>query len=635
VTKPISVETILYGLSLAGNPQISPDGARIAYERTSGKRGDKYPVTQLWVCDIDGANHRQLTWDGLGSSAPSWSPDGSWLAFVKKLEAGNALCLLPMTQGGDTREIVQHRSGISDLCWAPDGGGIAYLSLFDPANPDESPDEPIVRVVRQIEYKRDGLGLINEARPHVFVADIASGERRRVTEGVYFHADHAWSPDGTRLAVSAGGDGFTGRLRVLELESGNEIWGPDLAGSVANIAWSPDGREIAFSAELGHTAQPEIFLFDVVRQTARQLTTDLRVLPDAAPVWLDGQTLLLAGVERGGGGLYTLDTETGEIITSQHQESSRTGLSVDAAGRFAVQASSSLEHVGEINVYDIQSGSSNLVSAFSAPVLSETPMADWERFDVRRSGLTIEAWLLKPADFDPAKRYPVLIHVHGGPQGHYGYRFHQEMQLLATHGFLVVYANPRGSDSYGRHFTDLVIGDWGGEDYYDLMAALDAVLERPYADAERQGIIGLSYGGYMTAWAISHDDRFKAAVCSAPVIDLESNYGTSDIGATWNRLDYGGSPHENREWYSTHSPITWLHRAKTPTLLMCGEEDHRCPIGQSEQMFAALKLAGCEVEFRRYPGGAHGWAWDGPLAQREDVLQRTLEWFKQYLGEPV
>jgi dipeptidyl aminopeptidase/acylaminoacyl peptidase len=207
--------------------------------------------------------------------------------------------------------------------------------------------------------------------------------------------------------------------------------------------------------------------------------------------------------------------------------------------------------------------------------------------------------------------------------------------MLVSNGFLVVFANPRGSSSYGRRFTQQVVGDWGGEDFQDLMAVVDEVLTRPYADPERTGIFGYSYGGFMTSWTIGHTDRFKAAVCGAPVFDLESQYGTSDIGHVWGALQWEGKPHESRDWYTAHSPATFAHRATTPTLILHAEGDIRCPIGQGEQMYATLKAAGCETEFVRYPGGSHLFLWGGEPTYVEDFFRRTLDWFRCHLGEPV
>jgi dipeptidyl aminopeptidase/acylaminoacyl peptidase len=275
------------------------------------------------------------------------------------------------------------------------------------------------------------------------------------------------------------------------------------------------------------------------------------------------------------------------------------------------------------------------VTALNNDLLRDAPPAQWERLEIERDGFMIEAWLLKPPGFDPAKRYPLVLDIHGGPHGHFGYSFNVTQQCLATYGFLVLAVNPRGSTSYGREFTQAVNRDWGGGDYQDLMAMLDRVLERPYADAARTGASGYSYGGYMTAWIVGQTDRFKAVFCGAPVFDLESQWGTADIDHAAGEREFFGEPHEHPEWYAKHSPSTYAHRATSPTLLMQGEADNRCPLGQAEQMFVALKKAGCEVEFVRYPGMSHGFRRTGPPLYQEDSLRRILGWFKHYLGDPV
>ncbi|MBO0881703.1 MAG: S9 family peptidase, partial [Mycobacterium sp.] len=283
-------------------------------------------------------------------------------------------------------------------------------------------------------------------------------------------------------------------------------------------------------------------------------------------------------------------------------------------------------------VYDRLTGQRQVISRHNVDLLQSAPAAQWERFEVERNGTTIEAWLLRPPDFDPSRKYPLVLDVHGGPHGFHGYAFNVTQQMLASHGFVVVYSNPRGSGSYGREFAQMVRNDWGGEDFLDLMAVVDAALQQPYTDPERTGIWGYSYGGFMTAWTIGHTPRFKAAVCGAPCFDLESMYGTSDISHAWGQYQWGGKPHEASEAFAAHSPSTFAHRATTPTLIIHGEADNRCPIGQGEQMFVALKQADCEVEFARYPGGAHTLLRVGPPSHRVDILARLLGWFTDHLG---
>jgi dipeptidyl aminopeptidase/acylaminoacyl peptidase len=284
-----------------------------------------------------------------------------------------------------------------------------------------------------------------------------------------------------------------------------------------------------------------------------------------------------------------------------------------------------------VMVFDLATKQSRVITDHNADLFAEAKPAAWERFDVERNGYTIEAWLLKPANFDPAKRYPVVLDVHGGPHSFYGYSFAAVQQALAAAGFIVVYSNPRGSGSYGRDFAQQVIQDWGGEDFLDLHAVLDEAATRPYVDPDRMGIYGYSYGGFMTAWTIGNSDRFKAAVCGAPVFNLASFYGTSDIGHVFGPLQCGGSPREREEYYKAHSPSTHIHKATTPTLIVHGEADDRCPIGQGEELFVGLLNAGCEVEFVRFPEGSHAFMRTGYPAHRVEYLTRVIDWFQGHL----
>jgi dipeptidyl aminopeptidase/acylaminoacyl peptidase len=373
------------------------------------------------------------------------------------------------------------------------------------------------------------------------------------------------------------------------------------------------------------------------------LTDDLQVLPAGGmpggplsrPIWLDDHEVLFNATRAGASGLYTFNVASRGVEPVYTWQATLAGLSIDSQRRYAVQTYSSLDTTGELSLFDLQSGEARVITDYNAKFFEEHPTARWERFDVQRGKYTIEAWLLKPADFDPAKKYPVVLDIHGGPNGNFGYNFMTRPEILATNGFLVVYSNPRGSSSYGREFTMQVVRDWGNEDYQDLMAVVDKALELPYADPNRVGIHGYSYGGYMTSWIIGQTERFEACVCGAPCFDLESFFGTSDIGTRFGERQFGGPPHVEKEWYAAHSPSNFAHRATTPTLIIHGEEDHRCPIGQGEQMFVALSKANVEVEFVRYPGGAHGFPRMGPPAHREDVLTRILGWFKDHLGDPA
>lgn len=343
--------------------------------------------------------------------------------------------------------------------------------------------------------------------------------------------------------------------------------------------------------------------------------------------------MLLHALRAGSSGLYRFDISTRELALAQDFGAVHGGLTLDRMSGAVYQTASTLEGGGRIvkNIHDPQS--SKAIIDPNAELFAETPTADWEKFTIERGGYEIDAWLLKPAGFDPAKKYPLVLDIHGGPNSWYGPGFSNFDQALAGAGFAVVYSNPRGSGSYGRQFTQQVMHDWGGEDYLDLMAVVDNAIERPWIDENRLGVYGYSYGGFMASWIIGHTDRFKAAVIGAPVVDLVSFYGAADIGYFFGPTQIGGTPQDNAEEYRFRSPLTYLTSDRTtpPTLILHGEADDRVPISQGEQLFMTLQQNGAEVEFVRYPGGSHASVTrTGYPAHRKDFLERLVDWMEKW-----
>lgn len=643
----LTIETLVCDFKVAGDPQASPDGSKIAYTLTTVDRDEKKEQTQIWLCDADGKNRRQLTHDGSRNSEPRWSlgPEGApeSLAFISNRVEKSGLFVLPLA-GGDAREITKHKQAISNISWSPDGKSIAYITDFDPDNPDEEPpgedDAPRIRVTSRLDYKVDGLGYRGNVRKQLFVVNVEGGERRKVTDDVQDYAHPRWSPDGKTIAAQVSGvDSVGSRLALIDVATGaTTLVGPQ-GGIMDTYAWSPDGKKVIYSGEDQQTYHGDIWLYDVESGERTELLKDLDWNPGtrfgggmiAEPAWLDEQRVLYQGAKGGATVLYIVDTAAGAAELLREGNNMPGAISVAANGSIATRAFNSLEARGEIVVVNLADASASRITSYSDEVMETSPPALWERFDVEQGGLTIEAWMLKPPTFDPAKKYPVILDIHGGPNGFYGYDFSIIHQSLAAAGYIVVYSNPRGSGSYGHDFSSRVFSDWGGEDYRDLMAVMDAALERPYCDENRQGTRGYSYGGYMTSWIIGQTDRFHACVCGAPCFDLESFWGTSDIGVRFGTVQFGGPFHEQPEWYEQHSPSYHAHKVVTPTLIVHGEADERCPIGQGEQMFIALKKAGVDTEFARYPGGSHPFMSDGPIEHRIDALQRTIDWFDAYL----
>jgi dipeptidyl aminopeptidase/acylaminoacyl peptidase len=642
---PLTPETIIYDLATASDPQVSPDGARLLYTLAQAERGQKRPGSQIWLSEIDGSNARPFTNAGTRNLGARWSPDGTKVAFVSNRVPEHGLFVAGL-DGGDPHELARHRVPIGAIAWSPDGRQIAYVAAFDPFDPNEEgngDNPPRVRTTRRADYKQDNLGYLDDVRQQVWIVDLQTGDREMLTREPVDHLFPQWSPDGYAIAVKIPNrNGMHAQLALVDVPSGAVTRVGSWNGSVGCWSWSPDGSKILVAADEEQSWQLDFFLYDVATNTLQRLTDDLPCQPDqgfptvappSQPVWLDDRRAIFHALRGGSSGIWEIDTATGAIDLLHAWRGMHVGLSSDRVGRIFAQGASSLDSTGEIATYDRETGEARIVTSVNADQLAETPMATWERFDIRRGDFTIEAWLLKPPGFDPTKSYPVVLDIHGGPNSWYGYGFNPMQQALAGAGFLVVFSNPRGSGSYGRHFTGQVRHDWGGEDYLDLMAVIDAVLERPYADPERTGVYGYSYGGFMSSWIIGQTPRFRAAVIGAPVVDLVSFYGTADIGHTFGPMQIGGTPDTNLEEYRKRSPLTYLKNATTPVLILHGEADDRVPIGQGEQLFQALLEHGVEVEFIRYPEGTHASVTrTGYPAHRLDYLTRLTDWFRHHLG---
>ena len=550
--------------------------------------------------------------------------------------------VLPVATAGEARSIAGHLTSISAPAWSPDGRSIAYTVNVDPDNPDEKPrpkDAPApVRVTSRLDYKLDGKGYLGNVRAQVFVADVESGSRRALTSEAYDHSQSAWSPDGRTIAITVGGPNvYDSMLALVDVASGSVRRLTGEGGNVSTFAWSPDGDRILFAGDTDHTWQSDFFVYDASDGSISRLTEDLPIQPTSGreftrPEWLDGETVIICGVRAGGSGMYTFNVNTAELNTITTWQATLYGFSGDISHQHFAAVRNDQHRNGDLVIYDRASHELTTILSPNEASLAVHAAPTAERFTVERAGLEIEAWILFPPGFDKSRHYPVILDIHGGPNGHYGWDYVVTQQILASNGYIVVLSNPRGSGSYGRDFTMRVLTDWGGEDYLDLMLVLDTVLERPYADRSRTGVYGYSYGGYMTSWIIGQTNRFQAAVCGAPCFDLESMYGTSDIGFSFGSRQWGGKPHQIQEWLQAHSPSEYAYRATTPTLIVHGEADDRCPIGQGEQMFVMLREAGCEVEFARYPGGSHGMTRLGSPEHREDYYRRVLAWFDDHLN---
>ncbi len=642
MTTPISPQRVVNDLPSLSSPRISPDGKTIAYVRGLVNVDTGLVESAIWFPDGDGTNRRRVTWASPTNSSPAWSPDGNSLAFVTSREDKTALAVLNVRDGAEARIVTQHAVSIVGISWSPDGSTIAYAAPVDPDNPNETPRDPkaaaAVRVVSRIDYKQDGYGYLNDVRTQIFVVDVDAGDRRQLTRETADHLSPTWSSDGTRLAIQLPHhNGLLSRLGILDVVSGDlvEVGAENI--EVANIRWTPDETGLLYSQSSNIEPAESWHLYDLGTGTSRRLTEDVEFMAYgdiSGTGWLDAKRAVVHGFLHGRTGLWSLDIDSGALVQLAHPLWIGWESDIDGGENAAILAMTSLEGVVGLVRIDLANGKETLLFDEATDFNAEMPVPDWEAISIERNGYTIDGWLFKPADFDPGKRYPLVLDVHGGPHGFYGYTRDSFGEVLATNGLLVLKSNPRGSGAYGPDFAKAVIGDWGGEDWLDLQAILDLVIARPYVDAERTGIYGYSYGGYMSSWAIGQTTRFKAAIIGAPVFDLESFFGTSDVGHIFGSQGYMQVPWENRDATLARSPSQYIQNATTPTLVIHGEADDRCPIGQGEHLFISLKMLGVETEFARYPGGSHGFPLIGPPAHRIDLIARSLAWFKKHLGEP-
>lgn len=642
MSRGLTPEQIVFGIAFANDPQLSPDGERIVYSITNIDEESKQATSHLWISNRDGAEARQLTQTGKRNSNARWSANGSKLAYVSVREGKSALCVLRF-DGGDAEVITTHAGTIGTPAWSPDGSSIAYNVVIDPEDPEGEPVEGAapIRFTDRIDYKQDTRGYLAEKRAQIFTVNLESGDRRQLTNDRDDHIQPVWSPDGARLAfIRPYPNAMRSQLEILDVASGAFQRVTADLGSISYWLWTPDSQSLLVLGELEWDLQSDFFIQAADGSSQTRLTEGFGptggygfgVGGGPMPIaWLNETTAIFSGGSKGKRGIYTIDVTSGDVTEEQLWNAKDNGFSIDVSGRFIAMTYVSNDATNEIEIYDRDLGRRERITSLNSELFANTPSGEMDAFSLERNGYEIDYWILKPNDFDAAKQYPIVMNIHGGPHGFYGYDFSWVDQVLAGAGYVVVLANPRGSGSYGGDFARQVVQDWGGEDYLDLMAVMDAVEQLPYVDASRTGVYGYSYGGFMSSWMVGHTDRFKTAVIGSPVVDLISFFGTADIGHAWGEFEFGGLPWTNRDWYLEHSPITHAHKSKTPTLIIHSEGDDRVPIGQGEQLFATLKKIGVQTEFVRYPGGHHLFMREGEPAYRVDALNRILDWFGRTL----
>jgi len=623
-------------------PALSPDGTRIAYVLRSTDTPADRTIKEVWSVGARDGEARRLT-RGVADSAPAWSPDGRRIAFLRGEEKAQ-IWLLP-ADGGEPEQVTTLPLGAGAPVWSPDGSRIAFAAPVDLRGPAAPENAPIV--IDTLDYAADGAGLLGTLRTHLHLLDVATGECRQLTDGDWNAGGPSWSPDSARLAFAAAiepGSDLTERVPVHVLDLTDPVPRPARAGLAEGAAdvvvWTPAGTDLVAvgktTTRLGHQRLLRLPLaggdpVDLAGPLDRNVMPGGPGYPGATPQFTDdGDTILFCARDEGCTHLYAIGPARAEprpVLTGAGRVVA--GLSV-AAGLAAIVLATPTSF-GEIVLLDLATGTETVRTGHTADPEVERWVAQ-ERWFTISDGTRVHGWLLRdPAAAGPQ---PVLLDIHGGPHSSWNgtadewHPYHQE---LVSHGWSVLTVNPRGSDGYGEAFFTATAGRWGEADAADLLEPLDQLVAAGLADPARLAVAGYSYGGYLTCYLTSRDHRFAAAVGGGVVTDLVSMAGTSDAGHYLSEHETGGRHWENPAGYAAQSPLARVGEVNTPTLLLHGEADLRCPPGQAQQWHTALRERGVPTRLVLYPGGSHLFVGQGRPSHRIDYNRRVVEWLERHV----
>lgn len=628
-------------IASVSDPQLSPDGETVVYVVSRVRLDENDSESRLHRVPFAGGEATPLTRAGRPASHPRFAPDGSQLAFLSSTEGGKTQVWLLPLGGGEARALSDLPGGVSSFAWAPDGTALAVVSMDpDPGEPDEGEErEPAPLVIDRLQFKRDGQGYLDDRRRHLYLVDAADGSHEQRTFGPYDDGSPAFSPDGSEIAFVSvrppdGDPDATDNsdIFLIPRDAGETTEPVRLTGNPGpdrSPVFSPDGRWLLHTGN----RKPERIWYATEHLFALDLTTD-EVIHLAAgldrnlsnPRFGAGSGSVFALLEDEGNRHLASLTLSPDAAPDRVIAGERDIRDLEVVGERAVAVAATPDRPPEVIGWT-RGGEARRLTGENDTLLAEVRLAEVERIAFPSAdGTEIQGFVTRPPGFEAGRRYPMILWIHGGPVSQFSTAFQSTWQLFAANGYLVVAANPRGSSGRGEEFSYAIWADWGNLDYQDVNAAVDHVIGLGWADPERLGVGGWSYGGILTNYVITKTTRFAAAVSGSSETEYRAAYGNDHYQLEW-ELELG-LPWENPELYNRLSPISRVHQVTTPTLVLCGEKDWNVPLSQSENLYQSLRRLGVPTRLIIYPGQSHGIRLP---SFRKDRYERYLDWFGRYL----
>jgi len=650
----------IFNFEFATDPQISPDGKKIIYVRQFSDIMADRRCSNLWIINFDASDQRPLTTGCFRDTSPRWSPDGTRIIYLSDRD-GTPQIYLRWMDTGQTAKLTNLPYPPSGIAWSPDSKQIAFaapvpeaprtIATLPPAPAGAKWADPAT-VIDKLIYRFDRVGYIKPGYIHLFVLPAEGGTPRQISSGSFHHGgfgfragEAIWTPDGKYLLISANRrpdfeyEPLDSEIYEFAVADGTVRALTNRRGPDASPAVSPDGKFIAYlgfdDAYQGYQVT-QLYVMNRDGSGARVLSAKLD-RDVRSPRWAaDGSGIYFLYDDQGNTKLafYRLDGTLKQLTANVGTGGTAYGGFGDAYtvapnGNFAFTYTRP-QVPGDIAVASFSNPTARVITALNEDLLAQRTLGEVEEiwYASALDGRKIQGWLIKPPGFDAAKKYPLILEIHGGPFANYGDRFDLEKQLMAAQGYVVLYTNPRGSTSYGGEFGNLIHHSYPGDDFYDLNSGVDAALAKGYIDPESLFVTGGSGGGVLTCWMVGRSDRFRAAASAYPVINWYSFVLTADISSFVIKYWFPGLPWDHLEHYMTRSLLSVVKNVKTPTMVITGEEDYRTPMSESEQYYLALKLLQVDSVLVRVPGESHGIS--GRPSHHMAKLLNILSWFNQH-----